>query len=153
MGQRKLIWHLFPLLLLVTVGTLIVASFNASSILRSFYFAEVSRDLEALGTVSEGSALAMHASALAARPAVIYWRGATIEAFHAIRDLRKRGIAAWSTIDAGPHIKVLCHPESAPKVAETLEAIAGIDQSILCRPGPGASLQDDLDLPLPLGRE
>jgi diphosphomevalonate decarboxylase len=68
------------------------------------------RDLEQLGEVAERSALAMHASALAARPAVIYWRGATIDALHAVRELRRAGVAAWATIDAGPHVKVLTTP-------------------------------------------
>src|SRR5690606_34258839 len=31
-------------------------------------------DLEQLGAIAEANALAMHASALAARPAIVYWR-------------------------------------------------------------------------------
>ncbi len=52
----------------------------------------------------------MHASAIAAAPGVIYWLGATVEVMAAVRGLRASGTGAWSTIDAGPHVKVLCAP-------------------------------------------
>src|SRR5262249_58016469 len=50
------------------------------------------RDLPALGEVAERSALTMHASALAARPAVVSWRGPTIQALLVVRGLRRHGI-------------------------------------------------------------
>ena len=65
------------------------------------------RDLEALGEVTEASCLSMHASAMAARPAVLYFHGATIEGYRAIQELRKSGVPAWFTCDAGPHVKAL----------------------------------------------
>lgn len=96
------------------------------------------RDLAGLGEVAERSALTMHASALAARPGVLYWRGATVEAVHAVRALRAAGAAAWATIDAGPHVKVLCSPDAAPRVAATLGAVPGVTSTMSCRPGAGA---------------
>ncbi|HEY0191741.1 MAG TPA: diphosphomevalonate decarboxylase, partial [Kofleriaceae bacterium] len=51
-------------------------------------------DLEQLGEVAEGNALAMHASAIAARPAVIYWQPATLAAIACVRELRAAGRAA-----------------------------------------------------------
>ena len=59
-------------------------------------------DLEQLGAITEANALAMHASAIAARPAVIYWQPATLAALAEVRALRAAGRAAWATIDAGP---------------------------------------------------
>jgi diphosphomevalonate decarboxylase len=98
-----------------------------------------SRDLQALGEVAERSALTMHATAMAARPGVVYFRGATIEAVHAVRDLRREGVGAWATIDAGPHVKVLCAPADAARVAEALAAVPGVTRVIPCRPGAGAT--------------
>src|SRR5262249_28090059 len=46
------------------------------------------RDLHALGTVMERSALTMHASALAARPPIVYWNGVTVEVLHRVARLR-----------------------------------------------------------------
>ncbi len=98
------------------------------------------RDLERLGQVAEASALAMHASAIAARPGVVYWRGATLEALHAVRGLRAQGAAAWGTIDAGPHLKVLCAPADAERVAAALAAVPGITSTISSRPGGPAHM-------------
>lgn len=98
------------------------------------------RDLEALGTVAERSALAMHAVGLAARPPLIYWRGPTIECVHAAWALRAQGTPAWVTIDAGPQVKVLCAPDAAPRVAETLAAVPGVERVVTCKPGGGAEI-------------
>jgi diphosphomevalonate decarboxylase len=98
------------------------------------------RDLPALGEIAERSALTMHASALAARPGVVYWRGATVEALHAVRGLRRHGIGAWATIDAGPHVKVLCAPADAERVEGALREVPGVTGIRLCAPGTGARL-------------
>jgi diphosphomevalonate decarboxylase len=95
-------------------------------------------DLEALGVVAEESALAMHASAIAAAPGVIYWLGATVEVMAAVRGLRASGTGAWSTIDAGPHVKVLCAPRDAAAVAARLAAVPGVLRVLEARPGEGA---------------
>lgn len=97
-------------------------------------------DLPALGEIAERSCLTMHASALAARPGVIYWSGATVDGFHAVRALRRAGRACWFTNDAGPHVKAVCAPEDAAAVAEALGAVAGVTRTIVCEPGPAAHL-------------
>lgn len=85
------------------------------------------RDLERLGVVAERSALRMHAAMIGADPALLYWHGATVDTIHAVRGLRSRlGLAAWLTIDAGPHVKVLTTPEDAPAVATALTALPGV---------------------------
>lgn len=101
-----------------------------------------SRDLPALGAIAEASALAMHASAIAARPHVLYWRGATVEAIHAIAELRRGGVAVWATIDAGPHVKALCAPADAERVAQALAAVPGVTRTMTCAPGAGARIVD-----------
>lgn len=111
--------------------------------LRQAMTAVQSRDLEALGHVAERSALRMHASALAADPAVVYLRGATIEGLHALRALRRRGIAAFFTCDAGPHPKALTHARDADAVAAALAAVPGVLRTIIAAPGPGARLIED----------
>jgi len=98
------------------------------------------RDLPALGEVAERSALTMHASALAARPAVVYWRAPTIEALHLIRALRRSGIGAWATIDAGPHVKALSSPEDAELVEAALREVPGVTSTMICAPGGPARI-------------
>jgi diphosphomevalonate decarboxylase len=101
-------------------------------------------DLEALGAITEGNALAMHASAIAARPAVIYWQPATLAALAEVRALRAAGRAAWATIDAGPHVKVLTTADDATEVAAALRGIPGVtDALISAAGGPAAVLETD----------
>lgn len=99
-------------------------------------------DLEALGIAAEESALTMHASAIAAAPGVIYWLGPTVEVIAAVRALRAQGTGAWCTIDAGPHVKVLCAPGDAPAVSAHLLAVPGVQRLLTARPGEGARVVD-----------
>jgi diphosphomevalonate decarboxylase len=96
------------------------------------------RDLPALGAVAERSALRMHASAMAADPAIIYWNPATLAAIAGVRALRERGTPAFFTIDAGPHVKVLCRAADADTVTAVLRAIPGVSDCLIAAPGPGA---------------
>lgn len=101
----------------------------------------LTRDFEALGDVAEGSCLAMHASAMAARPGVIYWSARTLELIHEVRALRALGTPCFFTIDAGPHVKVFCpaadapavraHFSHHPAVVDILEATAGAGAELL----------------------
>ncbi|MDP3275552.1 MAG: diphosphomevalonate decarboxylase [Deltaproteobacteria bacterium] len=106
------------------------------------YFLEVregvlARDLERVGEAMEASTFAMHASALAARPAVRYYAAATAVLLDCVESLRARGIAAYSTMDAGPHVKVLCMAGDALAVRDALVASGGAVDVRIARPGPG----------------
>jgi len=101
-------------------------------------------DLEQLGAITEANALAMHASAIAARPAVIYWQPATLAALAEVRALRAAGRAAWATMDAGPHVKVLTTTGDAAAVAAALRGVPGVtDLSIAAAGGPAALLDPE----------
>lgn len=84
----------------------------------------VARDLSRLGRAAEASALRMHACMLASDPALLYWAPQTVELLHRVRALRAEGIEAYATIDAGPHVKVICAPADAARVAERLGPVA-----------------------------
>jgi diphosphomevalonate decarboxylase len=98
------------------------------------------RDLEALGVVTERSCLTMHASAMAARPAVVYFTGATIDGYRAVQAMRKDGLPAWFTCDAGPHIKALTVAQHADDVAARLAKVPGVLRTRVCAPGPAARI-------------
>ena len=95
------------------------------------------RDLAALGEVTEASCLSMHASAMAARPAVVYFLGATIEGYRIIQELRRGGVPAWFTCDAGPHVKALTDAAHAPMVEA---ALTRLGKTWICKPGPRAEV-------------
>ncbi len=98
------------------------------------------RDFEAVAAVAEHSACAMHASALAARPAVIYWKPATLAVMHLVTELRAAGTPAFFTIDAGPHVKVITAPDAAELVESALRDIDGVVDVIPAGPGGDAQL-------------
>jgi diphosphomevalonate decarboxylase len=101
----------------------------------------LSRDFVRVGELSEASALAMHASAIAA--GVVYWNGATLDAMKTVRALREGGLAAYATIDAGPHVKVLARPEDAERVQSALQVTPGVIRVVRGQPGEGARVVGD----------
>ena len=107
-------------------------------------FAEVkaavlAKDFERLAPAAEQSALAMHASMLAASPALIYFRPATLAVIEAVRAARRSGIAACFTIDAGPHVKVIVEPHNAAAMQKLLSGVEGVLRVLSSTPGPDAS--------------
>jgi diphosphomevalonate decarboxylase len=100
----------------------------------------IAGDLAALGEVAEANAIAMHATAMASRPAVMYWQPATLAVMAAVRAMRRGGVAAWATMDAGPHVKVLTTEEDAPAVVERVREIEGVTAVMVSAAGSGAQL-------------
>lgn len=111
---------------------------SAPALFKRIREALLQRDFEALGAAAETSALRMHAAALAAEPGVVYWTGATVRVIEEVRALRKQGIPAFFTIDAGPHVKVLTMPEHEAAVTRALVATPGVLRTIAAKPGDGA---------------
>jgi diphosphomevalonate decarboxylase len=106
--------------------------------LREALAAIAERDLARLGAVSERNALRMHATAIAADPPIVYWTPATLAAMQTVHALRAGGIPAYFTIDAGPHVKVLCRADDAANVAAALDATPGVLRTLVATPGRGA---------------
>ncbi|MDB4960990.1 MAG: diphosphomevalonate decarboxylase [Myxococcales bacterium] len=97
-------------------------------------------DLATLGTIAEANSLAMHASAIAARPAIWYWQPTTLALLAEVRALRQRGAAAWATMDAGPHVKVLTSIDEAEAVAAALRTVPGTTSVTISGPGGPATV-------------
>jgi len=98
------------------------------------------RDFAALGDVAEHNCLKMHAAALAARPPLVYWNGATVECLHAVRALRAGGVPVFFTIDAGPQLKAVCAPGARDTVERALRDVPGVRSTLTSALGPGAEL-------------
>lgn len=100
------------------------------------------RDFEALAAASEASALTMHACALAARPGLLYWNPTTVRVLDDVRAMRRSGLAAFFTIDAGPHVKILSHPRDADAISARVASLEGVVGVLRAAPGEGARLLD-----------
>ncbi len=99
------------------------------------------KDLTTLGEAMEHSTFAFHATTMTARPPFLYWNGATVECVQTILAMRARGEAeGYWTADAGPHVKVLCLPKDADKIARLLSDVAGVQSVHAHAPGKGVVL-------------
>jgi diphosphomevalonate decarboxylase len=78
------------------------------------------RDLTLLGEAAEEDALSMHAVMLTSTPPLIYWTAGTLEVIRAVYGLRKRGVEAYFTIDAGPNVHVLALQKDAVRAADEI---------------------------------
>lgn len=97
----------------------------------------INRDFITLGEVMEENALKMHATMFGAKPPIIYWECGTLDVIHLVWELRKDGIPAYFTIDAGPNVKVLCLPKDEEKVKTSLLKLRSVQTVITCYPGEG----------------
>jgi diphosphomevalonate decarboxylase len=98
------------------------------------------RDFASLADLAEHNCLKMHAAALAARPPLVYWNGATVECLHTVRRLRARGYPVFFTIDAGPQLKAVCEPAARAAVEDALRGVPGVLELLKSALGPGAEL-------------
>ncbi len=101
------------------------------------------RDLAALGEVVEEEATDLHLIAMSSRPPIRYWRPATVAILETVEALRQDGRAAWSTLDAGPNVHVICDPDVEEDVAARLAAVPGVQRVIRDRTGRGPAVSPE----------
>ena len=100
--------------------------------------AVLARDFEKLSELAEFSCLKMHAMAMASRPGLLYWQGATMAAMQRVRELRRDGVPVFFTVDAGPQVKAVCAPGYGERVAQALAELDGVQRVLRCGLGQGA---------------
>lgn len=72
-----------------------------------------------LGQTAEGNALAMHATMMDSRPAIMYFLPETIETIQRVWTLRKTGLEVYLTVDAGPNVKLIFLADKTEQVRES----------------------------------
>lgn len=96
-------------------------------------------DFVRVGELAERSALAMHACAMAA--GVVYVGGGTLAALAEVRAMRAAGMAAYATMDAGPHLKCLVRAADAEVATARLAAVPGVLRVLVASPAEGATVR------------
>lgn len=76
------------------------------------------QDFHLLGQSAESNALAMHATMMAARPALLYLQAESFRQIARIQALRQEGLPVYFTADAGPNLKLLYLDEHQKEIAE-----------------------------------
>ncbi|GAB4378161.1 MAG: diphosphomevalonate decarboxylase [Calditrichia bacterium] len=102
-----------------------------------------SRNFSQLGEIAEHNCLKMHAVAMSAKPALLYWNHTTLSVMHVIRQLREQGTLAYFTIDAGPQVKILCRPGDAEYLGKRILQIEGVQKVLVTSLGSDARLIED----------
>jgi diphosphomevalonate decarboxylase len=100
------------------------------------------RDIAALGALAERNAWRMHATALAAEPALCYLKPQTLALLLALPAARAKGCPVFFTLDAGPNPVLLTTVEHVPRV-EALARASGARDVVRCAPGGDARLLDE----------
>ena len=101
------------------------------------------RDVELLGETIEEEAIELHLVAMSSRPPVFYWAPGTLEVLAAVRELRREGVAAWSTMDAGANVHVIVPAADEPAVADRLAGLATVRRIVRDGVGTGPYLEVD----------
>ncbi|MEM7596581.1 MAG: diphosphomevalonate decarboxylase [Pseudomonadota bacterium] len=60
-----------------------------------------------LGPLAEANALAMHATMMAARPALVYLKSGSWQVLETLWTARQNGLSAYATMDAGANVKLI----------------------------------------------
>ena len=102
--------------------------------------AVLERDFGLLATTIEQDSDIMHAVMMTSRPALFYWKPATLAVMDAVREWRASSLPVAYTIDAGPNVHVICEESSAAQVAELLKAIPGVSSVLTANVGQAAQL-------------
>jgi diphosphomevalonate decarboxylase len=98
------------------------------------------RDFEALAAVAEHSCLKMHGLMMSSQPPLLYFTPATLAVIQAVREMRKKGVAAFFTVDAGPQVKVLCAPGHADAALKVVRHIPGVLRTVPVSLGEGVQV-------------
>jgi diphosphomevalonate decarboxylase len=100
-------------------------------------------DFTAFGKVIEDECFRLHMLCMTTTPNILYWRGVTVEVFQKLLKLRESGVEAFFTVDAGPHVHVICQGKDMEAVKNELSKLGGIKTIIECGIGEGARLVSD----------
>lgn len=114
---------------------------RAPGLTRTIRKALLARNLDTLGQAMEQSTMAFHACAMSSAPGIFYWQPTTLAIVHAVQSLRERGLSAWATMDAGPHVKVLCTATDARRVRAALKKVDGVLDTLVAKPGAGVEVR------------
>lgn len=112
---------------------------SAPAIFESIRAGVRDKDFASVAEGMEHSTRLMHATMLTSLPPIIYFQGPTVELMHKIGERRIAGEPLAYTMDAGPNVKVFTTGEHIAAAVRLLEETPGVESTIICRPGPGAT--------------
>ncbi len=101
------------------------------------------RDFNTFASIVELDSDMMHAVMMTSTPALHYWKSASFEVMHCVRQWRVEGIPVCYTVDAGPNIHVLCPEAEAHNVEKRLRGVKGVENVLVARAGGPAKIVEN----------
>jgi diphosphomevalonate decarboxylase len=98
------------------------------------------RDFSAFAGIVELDSTLMHAVMMTSTPPLFYWQPKTMTIMQAIREARAKGLAACTTVDAGPNVHVICEKASAEAVVKLVGSLPGVREVRVAQGGGPAQL-------------
>ena len=84
------------------------------------------RDFAALAEIAELDSTLMHAVMMTSTPPLFYWQPETLTVIQQVRAARAKGLAACTTVDAGPNVHIICEKAAAVDVVRLAGSIEGV---------------------------
>ncbi len=91
----------------------------------------LNRDFDALAEIVELDSNLLHAVMMTSRPALFYWKPATLLVMDAVREQRSKGAPLCYTIDAGPNVHVITLRTGAESVKNLLGSLPGVQNVLI----------------------
>lgn len=98
------------------------------------------KNLTILGELIEEDCLSMHKVIQSSLPPINYWNKGTKDVTAAVKQLRKEGLKAYFTIDAGPNVHVICYEADQVEIKKRLNSMGEVISTITNKPSKGAHL-------------
>jgi diphosphomevalonate decarboxylase len=77
-------------------------------------------DLDSLGRLMRFSYLRMFSTMFSSDPPLVFWQPESLMIIKICEQLRKDGLSAWETMDAGPQVKILCMKDDASDIIKEI---------------------------------
>jgi diphosphomevalonate decarboxylase len=101
------------------------------------------RDFTAFASIVELDSDMMHSVMMTSTPALHYWKPASLDVMHCVRQWRMDGIPVCYTVDAGPNVHVICTETEASIVEKRLREIKGVENVLVARVGGPATIVEN----------
>lgn len=115
---------------------------DSNSLYRDALDALGGRDIEHLGSLMNLSYMRMFGTMLSASPNILYWLPGSIALIHGCRELRKGGLGAWETMDAGPQVKIVCLEKDLEEILRFVNKMPYDFKILVTAPGDAPSLTE-----------
>jgi diphosphomevalonate decarboxylase len=100
------------------------------------------RDLLQICQLAESDTLNMHACMWTSDPPLIYWSSGTLNVIHKVREMRKDGIPAFFSIDAGANVFVNLPSRYEETAKAQLLGLDAVRSVMSCAPGGPAHVDE-----------